>query len=362
MKKLLIYVPTYNRASKLQLCIERLIAEIDGLEDRVIVHVSDNGSTDGTAELLAGVKHPAVQFSRNQENIGLPRNILKCHDLAHLAEFTWAIGDDDVILAGGVRRLLAAFETYPDSDLFFLNTVAYGEEKKADLLPRIIANGYTVNEAWGPTKSSVKQDFQCTFRELFDPRIDAVFLGSLMCYAWRSSRVSNRIPEQELSKDFSQPKACYHVALNYLYCLPPTAKCSHLHAPFTVNFWHEGVDWGNDGLALAVTQGLGIILYEAIRLGHVGEADRHRYFVHYLNIASKAYKRFLEAGTFRDRLANFHGELAEMALRYGLTPLYPTPKKLSSKLADASPRKVLEVLGGLLTRIRPSRFLRRSAE
>ncbi len=79
-------------------------------------------------------------------------------------------------------------------------------------------------------------------------------------------------------------------------------------------------------------------------------------------IAAKAYKHFLEVGTFGERVANFHSELAEMALRYGLTPLYPTPNDLASKLADASPRKVYAVLGSLRTRVRSGRLLGRSAE
>ena len=94
--------------------------------------------------------------------------------------------------------------------------------------------------SWRSTKSNVKRDFKSTVNEIFDPNIDAVFFGSLMCYAWRSGRVSNRISAEELSQDLSKPKACYHVALNYLYCLTPQTPALHLSDPFMVNFWHEG--------------------------------------------------------------------------------------------------------------------------
>lgn len=353
MKTLLIYIPTYNRLAKLTFCIERLIEELEGFEDHVVIYVSDNCSTDGTYEFLQGVDHPSLYYSRNHENIGLAKNVLKSHDLAELAEFTWAIGDDDVILSGGISMLLDAIKLYPAADLLFLNTASFSDNNRPELLPQIISNHYRVKDEWGPTKSSIRSDFQCTFKELFDPRIDAVFLGSLMCYAWRSRLVNNRISSTELGQDFSRPKACYHIALNYLYCLSPDTKCSHLHMCFTANFWHGGTDWGDKGLDLAVTQGLGIVLYEAIRLGYVDEYDQASYFAHYMAMASPFYRRFLESpgDGFQDRLVDFHPQLAEMLLRYGVTALYK-PQDLWFRLSELSPRKAYAILDNVLRRLR----------
>ena len=352
MKTLLIYIPTYNRLSKLTFCIERLIEELNGFEDHVIVHVSDNCSTDGTPEFLKGIYHPSLSYSSNHENIGLAKNVLKSHDLAELAEFTWAIGDDDIILSGGIAMLLDAIKLYPKTDLFFLNTACLGWAKKPELLQQIISNNFKVHEEWESGKSTIKKDFNCTFKELFNPKIDAVFLGSLMCYAWRSCLVTNRIPAAELSQDFSKPKACYHVVLNYLYCLFPDTQCTHLHTCFTANFWDGGTDWGDEGCDLAVTQGLGIILYEAIRLGYVDEDNRASYFAHYMTIASPSYKRFLEVpgNGFQDRLVDFHSPLAEMLLRFGVTAFYKPQKNIWFKLLDLSPRKAYLIFVNILKR------------
>lgn len=361
MKTLLIYLPTYNRLPQLKVCLGRLLEEVRGFENNVVIHVSDNCSTDGTAEYLQSLSHPVLQFSRNQTNIGLPRNILKSHDFASLAEYTWVIGDDDVVLSRAIARLLDAVKSNSDVDLIFLNTVGYDKRRQSELMAQIVANGYRVKPDWGSTKSKVKRDFKATIKEIFDPNIDEVFFGSLMCYAWRSGRVTNRLAADDVSQDFSKPKACYHIVLNYLYSLSPETPALHLHDPFTVGFWHEGVDWGTEGLDLAVTQGLGIVLYEAIRLGYVNREDRTAYFAHYMAIASGAYKRFLESGKFRDRLSNFHCELAEMTLRYGVAPFYPTARPLRSKLADASPRKVYQIVRILFTRMGLARLFVRSA-
>ncbi len=342
MKTLLIYLPTYNRLPQLRVCLGRLLEEVRGFEKDVVIHVSDNGSTDGTAEYLQGLSHPALQSSRNPTNIGLPKNILKAHDLAGLAEYTWAIGDDDAVLVGAIGRLLHATRTYPKADLFFLNTASFDKQKQKELWLQIVQNGYDVKPEWGPTKSTVREDFEGMVSDLFDPAIDAVLFGSLMCYAWRSASVSNRLRPDELSSDFSKPKACYHVALNYLYCLTPSTTAVHLHKPFTVNFWHGGSDWGNQGHDLAVTQGLGIILYEAIRLGYVDASDQAAYFKHYMTIASDSYKRLLGGidNEFQTRLREFHPQLAELMLRYGVAALQATPRGLSDKLLDLSLRKL----------------------
>ena len=82
MKTLLIYVPTCNRLGKLKECVKRLVCEIRGFESEVVVHISDNCSTDGTYDYLLGLKHTSIFYSRNAENIGLPQNVLKSHDFA----------------------------------------------------------------------------------------------------------------------------------------------------------------------------------------------------------------------------------------------------------------------------------------
>jgi glycosyltransferase involved in cell wall biosynthesis len=355
MKTVLIFLPTYNRLPQLKVCLERLLDEVRGSENDVAIHISDNGSTDGTAEYLAAVSHPILTVSRNPTNIGLPPNILKAHDLAHVAEFTWAVGDDDVVLGGSIRRLVDAVKANSDADLMFLNTAGYDKRRQAELTPLIAGRGYKVDPDWGPTKSTISRTYRTTVAGLFDPRVDAVFFGSLMCYAWRSARVSNRLSPAEISHDFSQPKACYHVAMNYLYSLSPCTPAIHFAEPFTVNFWHEGTAWGREGHDLAVTQGLGIMLYEAIRLGYVKTEQRAAYFAHYMSIASPGYRRFIDEGTFGDRLVHFHPQLAEMLLRYGTSTLYPRPKALRQKLADASPSKLWSAAARLLARIVPGR-------
>lgn len=65
---LTIAIPTYNRASILDSTLAHLIGDADFDSSRVEIVVSDNASTDNTAEIVA--KYPGVLYHCNPENIG----------------------------------------------------------------------------------------------------------------------------------------------------------------------------------------------------------------------------------------------------------------------------------------------------
>lgn len=331
MKKLLIYIPTFNRLAKLKLCVARLMAELQGHEAYIAVHISDNCSTDGTAAYLESIDHPCFSHSCNESNIGLPGNVLKVHGLAEIGEFTWVIGDDDLVLCGSIAAILEEIDNHSDVDLFFLNTIVFPERDKDIVLPTLVERDYAFDSSLGGVrKSYIDQSFTTTMKNLIDPKIDEVFMGSLMCYSWRSAKVSNRIHPDELSQDFSKPKACYHVVLNYLYNFSPTTKCRHLHRYFTLGFWHGGDAWESDGITMAVTHGLGIIFYEAARLGYIDEQKQAKYFQHYMNIAENGYRVILQRGSkdFFQHYRHFHPYLAEMCLRYGCKGVFSETEPL----------------------------------
>lgn len=109
---LTIAIPTYNRAKYLDLCMERIAEEIDSLskEQRRLVRVcvADNGSTDNTPVVVLrhqerfGEKFEAV---RNSDNMGMDFNFSRCYELAK-TPYVWLVGDDDVLLPGGLKKVL----------------------------------------------------------------------------------------------------------------------------------------------------------------------------------------------------------------------------------------------------------------
>lgn len=286
MKKLLIYVPTYNRFESLKLCVQRIIIQMEGLEDDVLIHISDNHSTDSTHEFLNSINHPNITISRNSTNIGGALNVLKIHTLNNLAQYSLIIGDDDYLVDGSIKKIVSYLKSNSDVDIFFINTLSYPENSKSSVIKVLNENNWRNFPHGGNIKSKINKDFRCTFSDLFNPSIDEVFGGSLMCYIFKSHLISNHLNNNISTSDSGTIYSSYPHTLNWIYSLLPTSNAAFIHLPFTINFWHEGKEWGNLGYHKVVSQGLGFLFFELLRLKYITKENANNYFNHYLNIAS----------------------------------------------------------------------------
>ncbi|MBK8689381.1 MAG: glycosyltransferase family 2 protein [Betaproteobacteria bacterium] len=92
-----VLVPTYNRESMLGECLESLLAQT-WPPDQIIV--MDDGSTDGTKEVVSNFKEVTYLY---QSNGGKPRALNGC--FPHIrGEFVWIFDDDDVALPWSVEH------------------------------------------------------------------------------------------------------------------------------------------------------------------------------------------------------------------------------------------------------------------
>lgn len=110
-----------------------LKAQMDSILGQSIpVHeiiVCDDGSTDGTREILAtyAESHPHIQLHFNEKNLGTVANMQQClrkttGDLIFLAD------QDDVWLPNKVEKTLAFFQKNPNADAVFSNADIIDEE------------------------------------------------------------------------------------------------------------------------------------------------------------------------------------------------------------------------------------------
>jgi abequosyltransferase len=124
MKILTIAIPTYNRANLLRTQLTILAAEVESYESECEILVSDNCSTDETKEVLEEFRSKfqsgCFEFSRNHENIGAIRNILKCIN-SSTASHVWVCSDDDPLDKGIVSTVLNNLRASPHLGLLFLN-------------------------------------------------------------------------------------------------------------------------------------------------------------------------------------------------------------------------------------------------
>ena len=110
MATLSICIPTYNRLSYLRELLDALLPQIDGVaKGAVELVVSDNVSTDGTADYLRSIHRDYLRWWTNGTNIGGDRNFLKCIQEAK-GDYVWLVGDDDLVASDAVARVLRCVE------------------------------------------------------------------------------------------------------------------------------------------------------------------------------------------------------------------------------------------------------------
>lgn len=120
---LTIAIPTFNRKDCLKLLLSILIEQI--ADNRTELIISDNASTDGTAEIVDQfARHGArIRYTKNAANIGPDGNILQCYNMAQ-GEYVWIVGDDDVIVPDGLRQVLSVLEKR-EIDLLYVTSYGF---------------------------------------------------------------------------------------------------------------------------------------------------------------------------------------------------------------------------------------------
>jgi glycosyltransferase involved in cell wall biosynthesis len=113
-----ICVPTHQgRREVLSELLEGIIEQAREVLGQVEICVSDNASSDGTAELLDDISRRSpcpVVYHRQPEDTGLARNLLASIEIAH-GRYCWLLGSDDLLAPGALRRACALIEQLPDA-------------------------------------------------------------------------------------------------------------------------------------------------------------------------------------------------------------------------------------------------------
>ncbi len=109
-----ICIPTFQRKRAIGITLEALTQELKKYPNDVEICVSDNGSNDGTYELLKkyAKKYQFVRIRRNHENLGFDANLIAVLKMAK-GKYCWTIGDDDIIVPD---RIISLVETLKGRD------------------------------------------------------------------------------------------------------------------------------------------------------------------------------------------------------------------------------------------------------
>ena len=135
MFKLSICQPTYNRVYFIKDTTTKIIEQIlsEHRENDVQLCFSDNGSTDGTKDIIEEMKrkYPTINFKINYfgENRGLDAN----HEqVMKMADGEWSIlkGDDDYLMDGGLNKIFNLLDQNRDVDVIVSSPIGMSPELK----------------------------------------------------------------------------------------------------------------------------------------------------------------------------------------------------------------------------------------
>lgn len=113
MSKLLaICIPTFNRASYLDLCLSQICKQLIGFEDEIEIIISDNCSNDNTEQVIFkyATKYKLIKYFKQVENIGADRNIVTVVEKSS-ADYFWVFGDDDILLDDKLKIIISFLRT-----------------------------------------------------------------------------------------------------------------------------------------------------------------------------------------------------------------------------------------------------------
>ena len=123
-----VCVPTYQHAALLRVMLQALLPQAAQFGSQVEVCIADNASTDATesvvAEAAAGHTALRVSYVKREQNVGPVRNYVYSATQQATGEYLWALGDDDLLLPGALRRVFEAIQNNRNLDFFYANFAA----------------------------------------------------------------------------------------------------------------------------------------------------------------------------------------------------------------------------------------------
>ncbi|HOC02270.1 MAG TPA: glycosyltransferase [bacterium] len=129
--KLSIAIPTYNGARFIRQTLDSIVDQLNDADEEMEIVVSDNASTDKTPEIIKEYKgkHPFIKYFRNDENLGFDKNVDLLFKRAK-GEYVWLFSDDDIIVQGGIKKVLEVIKKNPEVALIFVNWSNYSQDLK----------------------------------------------------------------------------------------------------------------------------------------------------------------------------------------------------------------------------------------
>ena len=197
-----ICIPTYNRVNQLDNCLNSILIskkKVDNFNFEICI--SDNCSEENTESIIKKYnKELTIKYNRNEKNFGFAINGIKTVSMAK-GEYSWMIGDDDLILPTTLLKLKNLLQNNLDKDYFFINSY----HLESSYLENFSTPFDTKNLKYENMKkiSNLKRNKQTSFWEVIDPKVSWEFLIGIYLNLFRTKKWIDSIGviNQEKIKD-----------------------------------------------------------------------------------------------------------------------------------------------------------------
>ena len=244
MKKLSICIPTYNRSSHLNNCLNSIYLNVE-IHKNIEICVSDNNSSDDLQKIIKLNKNKFdIKLNTNRENIGIANNILKAVEIS-TAKFCWIIGDDDLLFDCAIDEIIGKIKEHEDVDFYYVNSKHLHHNKldryKKPINPNIIKESM-------PKFSNQNNDLKCNFIDLINPSISFDFLGGIYLSVFRRSMWTKNLfslEEKKMNNEllFSNFENTFPHVKIFAYAFKKS-KAFFISKPLTINL-HGTREWSS---------------------------------------------------------------------------------------------------------------------
>ena len=197
-----ICIPTYNRINQLDNCLNSILISKKNVDNfNFEVCISDNNSQEDTESIIKKYnKELVIKYNRNEKNYGFAINGIKTISMAE-GEFSWMIGNDDLILPETLTKLKSLLNSNLDKDYFFINSY-HLESSYLDKFPSPF-NTKNLNFKNMKKISSLKTNKEGYFWDVIDPKVSWEFLIGIYLNLFKTKKwlKSIDIIDQEKIKD-----------------------------------------------------------------------------------------------------------------------------------------------------------------
>jgi len=197
-----ICIPTYNRINQLDNCLNSILISKKNVDDfNFEICISDNNSKENTEEIIQKYnKELKIKFNRNEKNFGFAINAIKTVSMAQ-GEFSWMIGDDDLILPKTLLKLKNLLQNNSDNDYFFINSYHLNSIYLGQFSSPFDTNNLNFENM--KKISPLKISRSAPFWEVIDPKVSWDFLIGIYLSIFRTEKWLKSIDviDQEKIKD-----------------------------------------------------------------------------------------------------------------------------------------------------------------